>query len=81
MKYRFPSGHGQAVRFRPVDERVTTPASGTPAARPMGRDGGGSPGQSRGSDAPNARRSSPSYVEIDVVEADLTADPRADNEG
>ena len=80
MKYRFPSGHGQAVRFRPVDDHVT-PVRGTPAARPGSRGNGGTPVQSRGSDAPSARRSYPSYVEIDVVEADLSGDPRADEEG
>jgi hypothetical protein len=68
---RFPSGHGARVAFDPV--RSATPM---PRARPIPR-AAAIPREL----APEPRKErAPSFAEIDVVEANLTADPRYDRD-
>jgi hypothetical protein len=75
---RFPSSHGARVVFDPV--RSAPPAPGTRPARrsgPVPRAAGVPRELVRPpvNDGPVKPRS-PSYAEVDVVEADLAEDPR-----
>jgi hypothetical protein len=67
MGYRFPSNHEQRVTFA-ADEVPTSPSSRRLPSRPPSSSVASSPGE--------ARKSRPSFAEIDVVEADLTHDAR-----
>jgi hypothetical protein len=69
---RFPSSHGARVVFDPVRSKTPLPRSRvTPKSGPV-------PRESPASTPAPARKPSPSYAEIDVVEANLTNDPRHD---
>jgi hypothetical protein len=68
---RFPSKHGQRVTFDPI--RSKTPARGT---RAVTRSSAPAPSNNPDSAPPKSR--SPSFVELDVVEANLSGDPRYD---
>jgi hypothetical protein len=67
---RFPSSHGARVVFDPVRSKTPMPASRTvPKSSPV-------PRETTSSTPP--KKPSPSFAEIDVVEANLTNDPRHD---
>ena len=69
---RFPSGHGARVLFNPVRRATPMPSSrSVPRSAPVPREAVEGP-------APKPR--SPSYAEVDVVEANLKGDPRYDDD-
>ncbi len=69
---RFPSRHGARVVFDPIRSNTPMPRAPVviPRAAAVPRD--------LADDAPKSR--APSFAEIDVVEADLDADPRYDRD-
>ncbi len=68
---RFPSGHGARVAFDPVRSATPYPrARAVPRAAAIPRE--------LISEPPKPR--APSFAEIDVVEANLSDDPRYDRE-
>jgi hypothetical protein len=72
---RFPSGHGARVVFTPVRSATPMPSSQhrVPRSAPV-------PKEVRPrTDAPPKDRT-PSYAEIDLVEANLKDDPRYDDD-
>ena len=68
---RFPSKHGARVVFDPVRSKTPMPAS-----RAVRRSS--SPVPPEASDSAPPKAPSPSFAEIDVVEANLSRDPRYD---
>jgi len=68
---RFPSKHGARVVFDPVRSKTPMPTSRT-ARRSS------SPAPQEASDSAPPKSPSPSFAEIDVVEANLSRDPRHD---
>ena len=70
---RFPSKHGAPVVFNPVRSRTPMPSRIVPRSPALPRDLA-----PRAETGPKPR--SPSYVELDVVEADLKDDPRYDSD-
>lgn len=84
---RFPSSHGARVVFDPLRTRTPNAASGpirqsgsVPRGAPIPRDEEASPPPAKKSKPGPAKERSPSYVEIDMVEANLQEDPRYDEE-
>jgi hypothetical protein len=69
---RFPSRHGARVAFDPVRSKTPTPSSLRPRAIPRSAP---VPREFSPDEAPTKPRS-PSFAEIDVVEANLKTDPR-----
>ena len=71
---RFPSKHGAQVVFSPLRSQTPMPSRLVPRSPP--------PPFAQGDLAPEAEAKlrSPSYVELDLVEADLHDDPRYDRE-
>ncbi len=68
---RFPSSHGARVVFDPVRRKTPMPASRVvPKSAPVPREAA--------ADSSPPKRPSPSFAEIDVVEANLKDDPRHD---
>jgi hypothetical protein len=84
---RFPSSHGARVSFDPLRSATPTPAarpvrrSGPiPRGAPIPRDEEGTVPPPKAAKAESEKPRSPSFVEIDVVEANLHEDPRYDGD-
>jgi hypothetical protein len=67
---RFPSKHGTPVVFTPVRSRPPMPSRIVPRSPPPPRNLG------EEVERTESKPPRPSYVEIDVVEANLSGDPR-----
>jgi hypothetical protein len=73
---RFPSKHGARVVFDPVRSKTPAPSSLRPRTIPRSAP---LPREFTENEAPTKPRS-PSYAEVDVVEANLKVDPRYEGE-